>query len=58
MTGSVTAIILAGSRPGSDPLLAGTGLASKALLPVGGQPMLAHVLEALRAAPEVGRGPE
>lgn len=55
MTGPMTAIILAGSRPGSDPLLAGTGLASKALLPVGGQPMLAHVLEALRAAPEVGR---
>jgi GTP:adenosylcobinamide-phosphate guanylyltransferase len=51
----VAALVLAGSRPGSDPLLAGTGLPTKALLPIAGLPMLAHVLAALRLAPEVGR---
>ena len=55
MNGSLTTLVLAGSRPGNDPLLAGTGLPSKALVPVGGKPMLAHVLAALAAAPEVGR---
>jgi len=55
MTKPITTLVLAGSRPGADPLLAGTGLPSKALLPVGGKPMLAHVLTALAAAPEVRR---
>jgi len=50
----VSTLVLAGSRPGPDPLLAGTELTSKALLPVGGKPMLAHVLAAVNAAPEVG----
>lgn len=36
-------------------MLAGTNLPSKALLPIGGKPMLAHVLSALSAAPQVGR---
>jgi GTP:adenosylcobinamide-phosphate guanylyltransferase len=53
MTQPVETLVLAGSRPGGDPLLDGTGLASKALLPVGGTPMLAHVLAALNAAPQV-----
>jgi GTP:adenosylcobinamide-phosphate guanylyltransferase len=44
---TVTTLVLAGSRPGPDPLTARTGLSSKALLPVGGRPMLAHVLAAL-----------
>ena len=34
------ALLLAGSRGGSDPLLEGTGCSHKALLPVGGVPML------------------
>jgi GTP:adenosylcobinamide-phosphate guanylyltransferase len=50
----IATLVLAGSRPGPDPLLAGTGLASKALLSIGGEPMLAYVLGALDAAPEVG----
>ena len=54
MSGPIAAIVLAGSRPGPDPLLAGTGVSTKALLPVAGQPMLVHVVAALRAAPEVG----
>ena len=54
MTRPVDSLVLAGSRPGSDPLLEGTRLASKALLPIAGKPMLAHVLEALNAAPLVG----
>ena len=51
---SVPTLVLAGSRPGPDPLLAGTGLATKALLPIAGKPMLAHVLDALAASPAVG----
>lgn len=50
----IATLVLAGSRPGADPLLAGTGLSSKALLPIAGKPMLAHVLGALAAAPLVG----
>ena len=50
-----TTIVLAGSRPGSDPLLVGTDLPSKALLPVGGKPMLAYVLKALADAANVGK---
>lgn len=51
----VTAIVLAGSRPGADPLLEGTGVSTKALLPVAGLPMLAHVLGALVGHPVVAR---
>lgn len=54
MTPPVTTLVLAGSRPGPDPLLAGTTLSSKALLPIAGRPMLAHVLDALGSAPSVG----
>ena len=55
MTTQTATLVLAGSRPGADPLLEGTGLASKALLPIGGKPMLAHVLATLRDSPEVGQ---
>lgn len=54
MSGPIAAIILAGSRPGPDPLLAGSGVSTKALLPVAGRPMLAHVVTALRASPDIG----
>lgn len=50
----VPAIVMAGSRPGPDPLLDGSGVSTKALLPIAGRPMLAHVLQALRASPQVG----
>ena len=51
---TIATLVLAGSRPGVDPLLSGTGLPSKALLPIGGKPMLAHVLAALADAPQIG----
>lgn len=54
VTTPIATLVLAGSRPGPDRLLAGTGLKTKALLPIGGKPMLAHVLEALATAPSVG----
>lgn len=54
MSDAIPAIILAGSRPGPDPLLTGTGVSTKALLPIAEQAMLVHVVKALRASPEVG----
>jgi GTP:adenosylcobinamide-phosphate guanylyltransferase len=54
MTEPIATLVLAGSRPGADPLLAGTGLSSKALLPVAGTPMLARVLNALALTPGIG----
>jgi GTP:adenosylcobinamide-phosphate guanylyltransferase len=50
----LSTLILAGSRPGRDPLLAGTNLPSKALLPIVGVPMLARVLEAVSEAKVAG----
>lgn len=52
---SVTTLVLAGSRPGPDPLLANTDLPTKALLPILGKPMLAWVLDALITTPQIGR---
>lgn len=54
MTAPITAIVMAGSRPGPDPLLDGSGVATKALLPIAGEAMLVHVVRALRASPRVG----
>ena len=45
-----TALILAGTRPGGDPLAQAEGVAHKALLDVGGGPILQRVLEAVKAA--------
>ena len=44
------AIVLAGSRPGGDPFATAQGAAHKALIEVGGEPMLARVIAALAAA--------
>ena len=44
-----TAVVLAGSRPGSDPLAAAFGTDLKALVPVGGKPMVRWPVEALLA---------
>jgi GTP:adenosylcobinamide-phosphate guanylyltransferase len=46
-----TAVVLAGSRPGSDPLAAAFGTDLKALVPIGGKPMVRWPVEALLASP-------
>lgn len=51
---TIPAIVLAGSRPGPDPLLSGSGASTKALLPIAGKPMLVHVVTALRASLHIG----
>ena len=45
-----SALVLAGSRPGGDPLAQAAGVSSKALIGIGGSSMLARVVGALRAA--------
>ena len=50
-----SAIVLAGSRPGIDPLSAHFGVESKALIPVGGEAMLSRVVRSLLEEPRVGR---
>jgi len=51
----VDCIVLAGSRPGHDPLAAAAGVPTKALVPIAGRPMLDRVARALLAHPRVGR---
>jgi GTP:adenosylcobinamide-phosphate guanylyltransferase len=48
-----TAVVLAGSRPGTDPFAASHGTDLKALIPVGGVPMVARPVKALLDAPDV-----
>ena len=43
-----TALVLAGSRPGVDPFAAAHGTNLKALIPVGGVPLVARPVAALR----------
>jgi GTP:adenosylcobinamide-phosphate guanylyltransferase len=50
-----TALLLAGSRPGSDPFAQAYGTDLKALIPVGGVPMVARPAAALLAASEIDR---
>lgn len=50
-----TAIIMAGSRRGLDPMAAAAGVSHKCLIEVAGQAMLERVLETLEASPWVGR---
>lgn len=50
-----TAIVLAGQRPGVDPLAEAFGIAFKALVPVAGVPMLRRVCDTLLACPEIAR---
>ena len=51
---SWNAIVLAGSRPGTDPFAARYGTDLKALIPVGGTPMVARPVAALLQSPEIG----
>jgi molybdopterin-guanine dinucleotide biosynthesis protein A len=52
---SFTALVLAGSRSGGDPLAEAAGVSHKALAPVAGVAMLTRVVATLRAAESVGR---
>jgi GTP:adenosylcobinamide-phosphate guanylyltransferase len=51
----LTALVLAGTRPGGDPLAEAAGVSHKALLSIGGIAMLQRVLAALAAVPAVDR---
>jgi GTP:adenosylcobinamide-phosphate guanylyltransferase len=53
--GEWTAIVLAGRRPGEDGFAAAHGVAAKALIRAGGEPMLGRVARTLLASPSVGR---
>jgi molybdopterin-guanine dinucleotide biosynthesis protein A len=50
-----TAILLAGQRPGIDPLARAFGESRKALVKVAGEAMLSRVAKTLLAAPAIGR---
>lgn len=50
-----TAIILAGQRPGVDPLAAHFGESYKALVRLNGEPMLAHVVRTMEICPQISR---
>ena len=50
-----TALVLAGSRPGADPFAKAHGVDLKALIPVGGVPMVQRPVTALLAAAEVSQ---
>jgi len=55
MSGRTTAILLAGRRDGAtDPLALTHGVSHKCLVPVAGQPMLLHVIDALVANRRIG----
>lgn len=51
----VTALVLAGTRVGGDPLARRFEVPHKAALPVAGRPMGEWVVEALRESPSIGR---
>lgn len=50
-----TALVLAGSRPGTDPFAEDHGTDLKALIPVSGIPMVARPVAALLSSPEIER---
>ena len=49
----LTALVLAGTRPGGDPLAQALGLSHKALIEIGGTTMLEHVVATLDAVAEI-----
>lgn len=53
--GAWTAILLAGQRPGIDPLAEHFGQEWKALVPIAGEAMLSRVARTLLAAPSIAR---
>lgn len=52
---SLTALVLAGSRAGGDPLAEHAGVSHKALIDIAGRTMIERVVAALAAAPSVSR---
>jgi GTP:adenosylcobinamide-phosphate guanylyltransferase len=52
--GRVPAILLAGSRPGVDPLAAAVGVPFKAMIPIAGVPMVSRVARTLIDHPGIG----
>jgi CTP:molybdopterin cytidylyltransferase MocA len=48
------AVLLAGDRPGGDPLARQFAVSSKSLVPLAGKPMLGYVLDVLLAHPLIG----
>jgi len=55
ITKPIDAILLAGQRPGVDAFAASHGQAAKALIPVAGRPMIAHVAETLMGHGAIGQ---
>ena len=55
MSGLVKAIILAGSRPGGDPLAKANDVPAKALIPIFDKPMLYHIALSLIQHSETGK---
>lgn len=54
-TPRVPAVVLAGQDPGRpDPLAAAEGQPHKALVEIGGRPLIVHVVRALAASPRIG----
>lgn len=53
--GGLTALVLAGTRPGGDPLAAYAGVSHKALIEIGGLTMIERVVAALAATPQIAR---
>jgi GTP:adenosylcobinamide-phosphate guanylyltransferase len=50
------AVVLAAQRAGQiDPLAAQAGITHKCLVPIGGRPLIAHVVAALQATPRIDR---
>lgn len=49
-----SALVLAGSRGGADPVAKAAGVDHKAFAPILGAPMIGYVLAALAATPEIG----
>ena len=52
---ALTALVLAGTRAGGDPLAAAAGVSHKALITIAGRTMIEHVVHALDSVPEIGR---
>ncbi|NUQ17424.1 MAG: NTP transferase domain-containing protein [Sphingomonas sp.] len=52
---SWTAVVLAGSRPGTDPFAEQFGAELKALIPVGGEPMVHRPVRALMETKSIGK---
>jgi GTP:adenosylcobinamide-phosphate guanylyltransferase len=50
-----TAIVLAGERPGGDPLARSLGVPAKALIPIVGEAMVSRVVRTLAEYPGIGR---